>query len=1181
MHLEREELVKRVFPRLRKLCESRGVAWNEIDLRWGVTDEAKAEGRVLPICLAEIQQSRPYFIGLLGERYGWRPEELPAELLEVEPWLAGQRGRSVTELEVLHGVLNDTPSERHAFFYFRDPGFLAHLPAGVDPADFQSENPEAAGRLKALKDRIRASGCPVREGYRVPKELGELVFLDLQALIERLFPAAAAPGPLERESTAHEAFAESRVRVYIGRPSDLDGLDAHADGEGPPLTVVGESGLGKSALLANWAVRRRAARPGELVLTHFIGATSQSTDWAAMLRRLLGELRQARGLAEEIPDRPEALRAALPRWLRNAAEKGNFTLVLDGLNQLEDRDQAPDLVWLPRELPRGVRVVLSTLPGRALDEIGRRRWPTFEVPPLDVEERLQVIRDYLAQYRKALDSDRARRIAAAAPAANPLYLRALLEELRLFGAHEKLDEIIGHTLAAPDAASLYAKVLERFEGDYEGERPGLVRDSMSALWSARRGLSEAELLDVLGGGELLPRVVWSPLYLAAEPSLVSRSGLLGFFHDHLREAVARRYLPSEDARRAAHRRLADYFAPHETGPRRVDELPWQLARAEAWERLARLLGDPVFLAAAWEAGAFEVQRLWAELEARSPFRMREVYAPVLADPGPHVARLMPLAFLLGRSGHLEAAGRLWGELADHHARNGGKAMMIAALGNMAGIGMELGQLDEALRLLGRLEEASREIGDLWQLKATVNHQGIVLMRQGRLDDALERFERQRRLAFELGDRHDLGICLGNMAHIRLSQGRLDEAAGLLDDQERLARETGDPMSLATCLSLRARWHQTRGEPRKALPLFDEAEAIARRHGELPEVLLSLGSRAKLHLSLGDLDAAEKLADEGVSLGREIAEPRALCNVLEARALVLKARGRGKEAAAAIGETADLYRRTGERRRLAEALGSQAGFLEASGDLEGAAARLEEAEGAWRAVKDRDGLVGALVNVARLFIELRRWDRASPAIGEAVELLRAAGDREGLAAALALQVGAHVGRGEFTLAEAILDERSRLYVEIGDARALEANEGLRAAVRQDRGATESDLSPREAAPALCQKAVRLAREGKKEEALVLFRRAVESDPAFAYGWSDLGACLIELGRHAEAAEALVRAADLAPDDYQTLLLLAEAQARAGRFPEARTSLEACRRLDPNGPKTRRLAETISSLSKQVS
>ena len=66
MQREREELVKRVFPQIRRLCEQRGVTWGEVDLRWGVTDEQKAEGAVLPICLAEIERTRPYFIGLLG-----------------------------------------------------------------------------------------------------------------------------------------------------------------------------------------------------------------------------------------------------------------------------------------------------------------------------------------------------------------------------------------------------------------------------------------------------------------------------------------------------------------------------------------------------------------------------------------------------------------------------------------------------------------------------------------------------------------------------------------------------------------------------------------------------------------------------------------------------------------------------------------------------------------------------------------------------------------------------------------------------------------------------------------------------------------------------------------------------------------------------------------------------------
>ena len=60
MQKERDVLVKRIFPQLRKLCEERAVTWTEVDMRWGITDEQKAEGKVLPLCLEEIHRCRPY-----------------------------------------------------------------------------------------------------------------------------------------------------------------------------------------------------------------------------------------------------------------------------------------------------------------------------------------------------------------------------------------------------------------------------------------------------------------------------------------------------------------------------------------------------------------------------------------------------------------------------------------------------------------------------------------------------------------------------------------------------------------------------------------------------------------------------------------------------------------------------------------------------------------------------------------------------------------------------------------------------------------------------------------------------------------------------------------------------------------------------------------------------------------
>ena len=67
---ERDLLVRRVFPSLCARLKDRCVDLVDVDLRWGITAQEAERGEVLPICLAEIDRARPYFIGMLGERYG-------------------------------------------------------------------------------------------------------------------------------------------------------------------------------------------------------------------------------------------------------------------------------------------------------------------------------------------------------------------------------------------------------------------------------------------------------------------------------------------------------------------------------------------------------------------------------------------------------------------------------------------------------------------------------------------------------------------------------------------------------------------------------------------------------------------------------------------------------------------------------------------------------------------------------------------------------------------------------------------------------------------------------------------------------------------------------------------------------------------------------------------------------
>jgi len=73
MQAERGYLVTKVFPALRRYCEERDVSIFELDLRWGISEEEAKQGKVFEICLNEVRKTKPFFIGLLGERYGWIP----------------------------------------------------------------------------------------------------------------------------------------------------------------------------------------------------------------------------------------------------------------------------------------------------------------------------------------------------------------------------------------------------------------------------------------------------------------------------------------------------------------------------------------------------------------------------------------------------------------------------------------------------------------------------------------------------------------------------------------------------------------------------------------------------------------------------------------------------------------------------------------------------------------------------------------------------------------------------------------------------------------------------------------------------------------------------------------------------------------------------------------------------
>ncbi len=105
MHAERDWLVKRVFPALRERLVPYRIHLVDIDLRWGVTSEAGGQ-RPGPRSVSAADRRVPSAVcrpagGALWLGAGGVSDEAVTKY----GWIQHQTGKSITELEILYGVL--------------------------------------------------------------------------------------------------------------------------------------------------------------------------------------------------------------------------------------------------------------------------------------------------------------------------------------------------------------------------------------------------------------------------------------------------------------------------------------------------------------------------------------------------------------------------------------------------------------------------------------------------------------------------------------------------------------------------------------------------------------------------------------------------------------------------------------------------------------------------------------------------------------------------------------------------------------------------------------------------------------------------------------------------------------------------------------------------------------------
>eukprot|EP01061_Rhynchopus_euleeides_P004309 TRINITY_DN13572_c0_g2_i3.p1 TRINITY_DN13572_c0_g2~~TRINITY_DN13572_c0_g2_i3.p1 ORF type:complete len:2378 (+),score=928.85 TRINITY_DN13572_c0_g2_i3:65-7135(+) len=283
MQTERRILASRVFPTLRRWCAIEGIKAHieDIDLRWGITQSEAEKGLSPSICLSHVEACKPFFVGLVGDRYGgavpsYQDVKPDAEILGGRSahcfhWLSEARpGKSLTELEMLQGALGVNPAD-HAFFYLRDQEALLETVPQAYKHVFESESPEKAKLSAELRETILRKGergegvvsvrnysarCCVNsaeltgEGLQafeqqVAMDLWRAILEECRGTAEEQNLAAEGDGEEEEETTrflaerdAHVGFCARRAERFCGRRSVMSHVYDWVQGKSAPAAAT-------------------------------------------------------------------------------------------------------------------------------------------------------------------------------------------------------------------------------------------------------------------------------------------------------------------------------------------------------------------------------------------------------------------------------------------------------------------------------------------------------------------------------------------------------------------------------------------------------------------------------------------------------------------------------------------------------------------------------------------------------------------------------------------------------------------------------------------------------------------------------------------------------------------------------------------------------------------------------
>lgn len=450
MQYERDILHTKVFPELNDIGKKYGQSVSFCDLRWGINtlemSEKESTQKILKVCLNEIDKCHPYMIVILGDRYGWIPDDNSIkQAISERPFYSPQnQDISITELEIDYGVLFNQNNIDHVLFYFRESTVT----------QYTYSHPESSlhkRKLDDLKQRIiNTPGCHYQIYHIDPQntmkdemqKFASLVFEDLKNLLQPEWEKQKHLDIYETDQIQHWAFLTESSQVFQERTETLKKC-INIINNSSNLLITGPSGSGKSTLLSRLGMD--LTNMGNRVIPVYCGLTEKTTSGLDILKYIIWILENELQSSSHYALTTDFEHDTLENWyiyLDELLDKyeetspNHILFLIDGTNQLIRDEISENLSFIPTKKYSRIHFIISMIEQQYIPAVH------IHVPldALNFSERKAVANSLANIYHHELPTVVLDSLCGLSHAGLPLYIKLIIDRLLMMN-HEDFQYI--------------------------------------------------------------------------------------------------------------------------------------------------------------------------------------------------------------------------------------------------------------------------------------------------------------------------------------------------------------------------------------------------------------------------------------------------------------------------------------------------------------------------------------------------------------------------------------------------------------------------------------------------------------------------------------------------------------------------------------------------------------------